>query len=116
MAGDQARRSIDLVLAVEGVEQSSADLLGCDRQVIEPVAALARQRCWRHIQVTGKIKRHCAVEQAAHGLDRIAGFAWLAADPFERLVDGVCIGEASASSARSSVPIKPKSILSRSRA
>ena len=28
MAGDKARRSIDLLLAVEGVEQSSADLLG----------------------------------------------------------------------------------------
>jgi hypothetical protein len=33
------------------------------------------------------------VEQAAHGLDRIAGVGWLAADPLERLVDGVCIGE-----------------------
>ena len=49
MAGDKASRSTDLLLAVKGVEQSSADLLGRDRQIIEALAALAGQRRWRHI-------------------------------------------------------------------
>ena len=49
MTGNKASRSTDLLLAVEGVEQSSADLLGRDRQVIEPVAALAGQRRRRHV-------------------------------------------------------------------
>ena len=49
MACHKASRSTDLLLAVEGVEQSSADLLGRDRQIIEPVAALARQRRRRYI-------------------------------------------------------------------
>ena len=42
VTGDKARRSTDLLLAVEGVEQSSPDLLGRNGQVIEPVTALAR--------------------------------------------------------------------------
>ena len=62
MTGDKARRSTDLLLAVKGVEQSSADLLGRDRQVIKPLAAVAGQRCWRYIQISGEIERHCAVE------------------------------------------------------
>ena len=49
MAGDEARRSTDLLLAVKGVEQSGADLLGRDRQIIEPIAALTRQRRRRDI-------------------------------------------------------------------
>ena len=47
MAGNKASRSTDLLLAV--VEQSSADLLGRDRQIIEPIAALTRQRRRRDI-------------------------------------------------------------------
>ena len=73
MAGDEPRRSIDLVLTIEGIEQCSADLLGRDRKVIEPVAALARQRRWRHIQITGEMERHCPVEQATHGFDGVTG-------------------------------------------
>ena len=42
VTGDQARRSTDLLLAVEGVEQSIADLIGREGQVIKPVTALAR--------------------------------------------------------------------------
>ena len=41
MTCDEARRGTDLLLAVEGVEKSSADLLGRDGQVIEPLAAFA---------------------------------------------------------------------------
>jgi hypothetical protein len=33
------------------------------------------------------------VEQAAHSVDRVAGVGRLAADPLERLVDGVRVGE-----------------------
>jgi hypothetical protein len=36
VTGDKARRGTDLLLAVEGVEKSSAHLLGRDGQVIEP--------------------------------------------------------------------------------
>jgi hypothetical protein len=42
VTGDRARRGTDLLLAVKGVEKSSTDLLGRDRQVIKPVTALAR--------------------------------------------------------------------------
>jgi hypothetical protein len=42
VTGDQARRSTDLLLAVEGVEQSIADRIGREGQVIKPVTALAR--------------------------------------------------------------------------
>jgi hypothetical protein len=41
MAGNKASRRRDLLLTVESVKQSSADLLGRDGQVIEPVAGLA---------------------------------------------------------------------------
>ena len=70
MPGDKARRSIDLLSAVEGVKQSRADLLDRDGQVIEPIAALAGQRRRRHVQVAGEIERHCPVQEAAHGRDR----------------------------------------------
>src|SRR5271165_4757803 len=49
VTGDKARCGTDLLLAVEGVEKSSADLLGRDGQVIEPLAAFAGQRGWGHI-------------------------------------------------------------------
>ena len=90
VTGDKARRRTDLLLAVKGVEQSSADLRGHDRQVIEPLAAVAGQCCWRYIQISGEIERHRAVEEAVRGLD---GLGRPAADPLERLVDGVRVGE-----------------------
>ena len=90
MTGDKACRCTDLLLAVKGVEQSSADLLGRDRQVIERLAAFAGQRCWRYIQISGEIERHCAVEEAARGFD---GLGCPATDPLERLIDGVRVGE-----------------------
>jgi hypothetical protein len=62
VTGDKACRSTDLLLAVKGVEQSSADLLGLGRQVIEPLAAFAGQQGWWHIRVSGEIDRHSAVE------------------------------------------------------
>ena len=41
VAGNQARRGVDLLLAVEGIEQSSPDLLDCNGQIIEAVVAFA---------------------------------------------------------------------------
>jgi pyruvate/2-oxoglutarate dehydrogenase complex dihydrolipoamide dehydrogenase (E3) component len=38
MACHEACRRIDLLLAVEGVEQRRSDLLGCNGQVIQPIA------------------------------------------------------------------------------
>ena len=49
MAGNKACRTADLLLPVEGVEQSSADLLSRDRQIIEALAALAGQRRRRYV-------------------------------------------------------------------
>jgi hypothetical protein len=43
MAGDKAARPIDLVLAVKGIEQGSANLPGRGGQFVGPVIALARQ-------------------------------------------------------------------------
>ena len=43
IAGNQACRSIDLLLASKGVEQGDANLVGGARQVIEAIAALAGQ-------------------------------------------------------------------------
>src|SRR6202035_5745627 len=83
-------RGTDLLLAVEGVEKSSAHLLGRDGQVIEPLAAFAGQRGWGHIQVSGEVKRHCPVEEAAYSF---SGVRRSPADALERLVDGVCVGK-----------------------
>ena len=93
MAGDKAGRHIDLVLPVEGIEQSSANLPGRGGQFVEPVIALARQWCRRHIQIASEIERHGAVEEAAHGFYRATSFGRPAADPLEHLVDRVRIGE-----------------------
>ena len=40
MASNQACRGSDLLLAVEGIEQSTPDLLRCNGQVVEPIVAL----------------------------------------------------------------------------
>src|SRR5215472_6342749 len=90
VTGDQARRRIDLPLSIKGVEKRGANLLGCDRQVIETIAALARQRRRRHVQISGKIERHGAVEKAAYGFGRGGPSA---VDSLERLVESVRVGE-----------------------
>ena len=69
MAGNEPGRGIDLMLAIEGIEQMGADFLGRDRKVIEAVATVAGQRCRRHVQITGEIEGHGPVEQATHGFD-----------------------------------------------
>jgi hypothetical protein len=71
VTGDKAHHGTDLLLAVEGVEKSSADLLGGDGHVIEPLAAFAGQRGWGHIQISGEKERHCAVKETADGFRRV---------------------------------------------
>ena len=72
VAGDEARRGVDLLLAIEGIEQRGADVLDRCRQRVEPIAVLAGQRRRRHVQVAGEMERHGAVQQAARRLDRTA--------------------------------------------
>src|ERR1700730_5420080 len=90
VTGDKARRGTDLLLAVEGVEKSSAHLLGRDGQVIEPLAAFAGQRGWGHIQVSGEIQGHSAVQEGTYSF---YGLGCRDIDPFERLLDGIRVGE-----------------------
>ena len=54
MAGDEPCRSIDLVLTIEGIEQLGTDFLDLYRKVIELIATVARQRRWRHVQITSE--------------------------------------------------------------
>ena len=49
MASDKAGCRVDLLLAIKGIEQSSADFLGGNRQIVEPIIAFARQRGRRHV-------------------------------------------------------------------
>jgi hypothetical protein len=93
VASNQACRGSDLLLAVEGIEQSTPDLLRCNGQVVEPIVALTWQRGWWDIQVPGEIERHGTVEKAAYGFDRLTGAGRPAADALQRLVDGVRVGE-----------------------
>ena len=93
MAGDEARRSADLLLAIEGVEQRGADVSRPGGQRVEPVAVLAGQRRRRHVQVTREMERHGTVQQAARGFDRLVRIGCGAADPLERLMQRIGIGE-----------------------
>jgi hypothetical protein len=72
-----------LLLAVERLEQSMADLGRIVRQVVEPVAVLAWQARRRDVEVAVEVDGHRAVEHAAHRLDvrslRAPG------QPFQRL-------------------------------
>ena len=55
-------RKINLSLAVEGVEQSGPDRLLIGRQIVEPLAILARNTGRRHIEVASEIEGHRAVQ------------------------------------------------------
>ena len=80
-----------LSLAVEGVEQGGADHLRIGRQVVELLAALARDARRRHIEIASKVERHRSVQYAAHGRDVTVGVG--GPDPLEHLVDRVGVGE-----------------------
>jgi hypothetical protein len=93
MARDQAAGLIDLPLAIERVQESRADVLDCVGKVVEPVAGLAWEPRRRHVEVAGEIDRHRPVEHPPHRVDRTGVPALLRPDPFQRLVNGVGIGE-----------------------
>ena len=67
--------------------------LGRGGQRVEPVAVLAGQRRRRHVQVTREMERHGTVQQAARGFDRLVRIGCGAADPLERLMQRIGIGE-----------------------
>src|SRR5438552_12846179 len=87
----QACSEIDLSLPVEGVEQGGADRLWIRAQIIEPLAAVARDARWRHIEIASKVERHRSVQYAAAGRDVSVGAG--SAHPRQHLVDGVGVGE-----------------------
>ena len=93
MAGDKASYRVDLLLAVESIEQRIANVFGRRRQFIELIAPLPRQWCWWHIQIAGEIERHGPMEETSHSFYRDARFGLTAADPLERLVKRVRIRE-----------------------
>src|SRR6266480_6232197 len=63
----QACGEIDLSLPVEGVEQGGADRLWIREQIIELLAAVARDARRRHIEIASKVERHRSVQYAADG-------------------------------------------------
>src|SRR3984893_9201619 len=65
----QACGEIDLSLPVEGVEQGGADRLWIRGQIIELIAAVARDARRRHIEIASKVERHRSVQYAADGRD-----------------------------------------------
>ena len=69
MARDETCGNVDLPLPVEGVEQSDTDLLRIGGQIVEHVAAVARNAGWRHIEIAGEVERHRSVQDATHRLD-----------------------------------------------
>ena len=87
----QPCREIDLSLPVEGVEQGGADRLRIGGQVVELLAALARDAGRRHIEIASKVERHRSVQYAAHGRDVTVDVG--GPDPLEHLVDRVGVGE-----------------------
>jgi len=69
MTRDETRGKIDLSLPIESVEQSGTDLLRIGGQVIEQLAALARDAGGRHIEIASKVERHRSVKNATYRLD-----------------------------------------------
>ena len=87
----QACGEIDLSLPVEGVEQGGADRLWIRGQIIELLAAVARDARWRHIEIASKVERHRSVQYAADGRDVRVDVG--SPDARQHLVDGVGVGE-----------------------
>ena len=65
----QACGEIDLSLPVEGVEQGGADHLWIHGQIIELLAAVARDARWREIEIASKVERQRSAQYAADGRD-----------------------------------------------
>ena len=87
----QACGEIDLSLPVEGVEQGGADRLWIRGQIIELLAAVARDARWRHIEIASKVERHRSVQYAADGRDVSVDVG--SPDARQHLVDCVGVGE-----------------------
>ena len=64
MPRHEPRRTINLALAVERVEQSNPDRLLIGRQIVEPLPTLAWNTGRRHVEVASKIEGHGAVQHS----------------------------------------------------
>jgi hypothetical protein len=82
---------IDLSLAVEGVQQGGADCLWIRGQIVQLLAAIARDARRRHIEAASKVERDCSVQYAADGPDVSVDIG--SPDPRQHLVNGVGVGE-----------------------
>ena len=72
MARDQSAGRVDLLLAIERLQQSRADVLDAVGKIIQPIAVLAGQPRWRHVEIAGEVDRHRPVKHPAHRLDPAA--------------------------------------------
>ena len=68
----QARHRLDLVLAIESVEQSGADGIHARREIVEGIA-FTRQPRRRHIQITNEINGKGAMKDRPQQLGAPAG-------------------------------------------
>ena len=93
MPRHEAAHRIHLPLPVEGVEQGRADIVGGLGKVVQSRIALIRQPCGRHIQVTGQIDRHGAMENASGVLTSIVWQSATCRNPLQDLVNGIAVGE-----------------------
>jgi hypothetical protein len=92
MRGYETCREVDLPLPIEGIEQGDAERLGIGRQIVQPIfGAVARDAGGRHVNITGEVERHRAMQDAAHGLEVAVLVCGL--DPLEHPADGVGIAE-----------------------
>src|SRR5262252_4910319 len=91
MTRDETRGEIDLSLPIEGIEQRGTNLLGVGGQVIERLAAIARNAGWRYIEVASEIERYRSVQDATHPLT--VAFPVGRPNLLQHPMDGIGIGE-----------------------
>ena len=90
MPRHEPRRTINLSLAVERVEQSDPDRLLIGRQIVEPLPTLAWNTGRRHVEVASKIEGHGAVQHSPRRRQVIDGGD---PDPPEHLAKRVGVSE-----------------------
>jgi len=85
------RRVADAAFGEGEHAEPKAAMARLGAQVVELLAALAREAGRRHIEIASKIERHRSVQYAAHGREVTIGVG--VPDPLEHLVDRVGVGE-----------------------
>ena len=79
------------MLPVEGVEQGHADLLRTGREIVQALAAVARDTSRGHIEIARQIKRHRSVQDATDGREMTVAAG--GPDPLDHLVNRIGVGE-----------------------